>query len=241
MISYKIWHYHVWYHVWYHASNYDIIYDIICIAFLALYDIVKKLWYHTWYHILKYDIIYDIIKTIIKSLSCAILLWFRLLYHIHIIRFCLWYQELMILSMILPMIWPSDISNLVYHRPLISQIWWYHSLYHGTCAAGWSGLGAPGSRRSAGSGLAIANVLGTGAQLNGDGLDPAHGLVAVAAARVVSRGRLVVIKKGRLAAAAAAGCAAHAGKAPMHSTRWHWGFKYGLGVQDGFKLETGVG
>ena len=114
-------------------SCYDIIYDIICIAFLALYDIVKKLWYHIWYHILKYDIIYDIIKTIIKSLSCAILLWFRLLYHIHFIRFCLWYQKLMILSMISPMIWPSDISNLVYHRPLISQISWYLSLYHSAC------------------------------------------------------------------------------------------------------------
>ena len=114
-------------------SCYDIIYDIICIAFLALYDIVKKLWYHTWYHILKYDIIYDIIKTIIKSLSCAILLWFRQWYHIHFIRFCLWYQKLMILSMISPMIWPSDISNLVYHRPLISQISWYLSLYRGAC------------------------------------------------------------------------------------------------------------
>jgi hypothetical protein len=32
------------------------------------------------------------------------------------------------------------------------------------------------------SGLAIANVLGTGVQLNGDGLDPVHGLAAVAAA-----------------------------------------------------------
>ena len=49
--------------------------------------------------------------------------------------------------------------------------------------------------------------------LNGDCLDPARGLVALDAARVVSRGRLVVIEKSRLAAA---GCAAHAGKAPMH-------------------------
>ena len=53
-------------------------------------------------------------------------------------------------------------------------------------------------------------------QLNGDGLDASHGLVALAAARVMHRGRFVVIKKSRLAAAAAAGCAAHAGKAPMH-------------------------
>ena len=56
-------------------------------------------------------------------------------------------------------------------------------------------------------------LLGAGVQLYGDCLDSApHGLVAVDASRVVSRGRLVVIEKSRLAAA---GCAAHAGKAPM--------------------------
>ena len=38
---------------------------------------------------------------------------------------------------------------------------------------------------SSSSGLAAANELGTGVQLNGDGLDPAHGLVA--AERVVSQ------------------------------------------------------
>ena len=239
MISYKISHYHVQYHVWYHTKNYDIAYDIIYSAFLALYDIVKKPWYHIWYHSLWYDIRYDITKTIIKSLSCAILLWFRLLYHIHFIRFCLWYQNYVILSMILAMIWPSDISITWYLCHVISQIWWYHSLCHGTCAGGWRGLGAPGARCSTASSLAIANMLGRCVQLNSDGLDPAHGLVALAAARVMHHVRFVVIKKSRLAAAAAAGCAAHAGKAPMHSTRWHWGFKYGLGVQDGFKLETG--
>jgi hypothetical protein len=73
-------------------------------------------------------------------------------------------------------------------------------------------LGAPASSRSASSGLAIANVLGTGVQLNGDSLDPAHGLVAEAVARVVTSGRVVVVEKNRLAAA---GGAAHAGKAPM--------------------------
>ena len=73
-------------------------------------------------------------------------------------------------------------------------------------------MGAPDARRSTGSGHAIANVLGAGVQLNGDCLDPARGLVALDAARVVSRGRLVVIEKSRLAAA---DCAAHAGKAPM--------------------------
>ena len=60
------------------------------------------------------------------------------------------------------MIWPPDISNFWYHSHVISRISWYVPLYHGTCAAGWRGLGAPASRcsTSSGSGLAIANVLG---------------------------------------------------------------------------------
>ncbi len=147
----------------------------------------------------------------------------------------------MISSMILRMIWPYDISNLVYHSHIISWILWYSILYHSTCgAAGWGGLGAPDARRSTGSGHAIANVLGAGVQLNSDCLDPARGLVAMDAARVVTRGWLVVIEKSRLATAS---CAAHAGKAPMHCGStwrgWHLGLKYGLGVQYGFKLETG--
>jgi hypothetical protein len=82
--------------------------------------------------------------------------------------------------------------------------------------------------------LAIANMLGTGVQLNGDSLDPAHGPVAEAAVPVMSRGRLVVVEKSRLAAA---GGAAYAGQwmAPDSDDR----VKYVLGVQDGFKLETG--
>jgi hypothetical protein len=80
-------------------------------------------------------------------------------------------------------------------------------------------LGAPGASCSTAFSLAImiANVLGTCVQLkllNGDGLDPVHGLVAVAAARVMHRCRFVVIKKSRLAAAVAAGSATHAGRAP---------------------------
>ncbi len=47
----------------------------------------------------------------------------------------------------------------------------------------------------------------------GDGLDPAHGLVAV------DGSRLVVFGKRRLSAAVAAGSAAHAGIAPMHRAR----------------------
>ena len=80
---------------------------------------------------------------------------------------------------------------------------------------------APRARSSASSGLAAANELGTGVQLNGNGLDPAHGLVAVDAARIVSGGRLIVVEKSRLAAAVAAGSAAHAGIAPtrMHRAR----------------------
>ncbi len=74
-------------------------------------------------------------------------------------------------------------------------------------------MGPPGARCSASSGLAIANVLGTGVELNSDSLDPGHGLVAEAAARVVTRGRVVVVEKSQLAAA---GGAAHAGKALMH-------------------------
>jgi hypothetical protein len=58
-------------------------------------------------------------------------------------------------------------------------------------------------------------MLGTGVQLNGDSLDPAHGPVAEATARVMSRGRLVVVEKSRLAAA---GGATHAGKAPMYGS-----------------------
>ena len=102
-------------------------------------------------------------------------------------------------------------------------------------------MGAPRASSSSSSGLAVANVLGTGVELNGDGLDPPHGLVATAAARIVRSGRLVVVEKSRLAAAVAAGCAAHAGEALMHSTRGHWRVEYGmgLGVEGGFKIGTG--
>ena len=61
-------------------------------------------------------------------------------------------------------------------------------------------MGAPRASSSSSSGLAVANVLGTGVELNGDGLDPPHGLVATAAARIVRGGRLVVVEKSSLAA-----------------------------------------
>jgi hypothetical protein len=56
-------------------------------------------------------------------------------------------------------------------------------------------------------------------RLNGNGLGPANGLVAVDAVRVMSGSRLVVVEKRRLSAAIAAGIAAHAGIAPMHRAR----------------------
>ena len=132
-----------------------------------------------------------------------------------------------------------DITALWYHN--FHDILAHTAWYHGTCATGWRWLGAPRASRSAFPGLAIANVLETGVQLNGDRLDPPHGLVAVAAAWIVSGCRLVVVEKSRLAAAVAAGCTAHAGNAPMHSTRGHWSVKYGLGlrVQVGFNMGTG--
>ena len=204
---------------------------------------IYNIWYYVWYHSFWHDIMYDITKTIIKSLSCAIFMEFCLRYHIKFLWFCPWYQYYVKSYLILRMIYAIDIIITRYHSHTISHILWYHSLCHGTCAAGWRWLGAPGARCSTGSSHAIANMLGTCVQLNSDCLDAVHGLVALAAARVMHCCRFVVIKKSRLAAAAAAGCAAHAGKAPMHSLSsrlgWHWGFKYGFGVQDGFKLETG--
>ncbi len=80
-------------------------------------------------------------------------------------------------------------------------------------------MGAPRARSSASFCLAAANALGTGIQLNSDGLDPAHGLVAVDAAGVVSGSLLAVVEKRGLSAAVAAGSAAHAGIAPMHCAR----------------------
>jgi hypothetical protein len=112
-------------------------------------------------------ILYDIIQYHIDfSLSCAIFMPYHIRYHTHIIRNLLWYQNYMILNMILPMIWPSDISITWYHSHVISQILWCYSLYHGTCAAGWHGLGAPGAKRSTSesSGLTIANLNVLGSQ-----------------------------------------------------------------------------
>jgi hypothetical protein len=56
-------------------------------------------------------------------------------------------------------------------------------------------VGGPQASRSSSTGLAIANVLRTGVQLNGDGLDPPHGLVATAAAQIGRGDRWVVVEK----------------------------------------------
>jgi hypothetical protein len=56
------------------------------------------------------------------------------------------------------MIYAFDISITRYHSHTISRILWYLSLCHGTCAAGWRGLGVPGARCSTGSSHAIANL-----------------------------------------------------------------------------------
>ncbi len=119
MISYMIFPYYIWYHVWYHISKtmilhmisyiYDGIFRISCAN-----DIIPKtmilhmisyfvLWYHVWYF-----------KNNSKK---PFLRYFHGWYHI-----CLWYQKLMILSMISRMIRPSNISNLVYHSHMISWI-----------------------------------------------------------------------------------------------------------------------
>ena len=148
---------------------YDIMYDIILTRFLSYSDIVKKLWYHVWYHsdimiscmisyffdniIVTYpflalffcDIAYDVIYISYKMCYDFGMLWY-----------CSWFWSWN------DMIWPPDISMLVYHSHVISRISWYVRLYHGTCAAGWRWLGQLGARCSTSSGLSIAYVLGTG-------------------------------------------------------------------------------
>ena len=224
--------YDIIYDIIYFMISYMISYVFILISYSISYMIsYKNLWYHVWYHIYpflallwycqkdmisymisycNYDIIYDIISFFQYHshlpVSCAIIMPYQIRYHIHITQNLLWYQNYMILSMILTMIWPSDISITWYHSHMMPHIWWYYSLYHVTCAAGWRGLGAPCARCSTSSCLAIANVLGTCVQLNGDGLDPAHGLVAKAAARVVHSCRFVVVEKRRLAGGLCSPC-----------------------------------
>ena len=60
-------------------------------------------------------------KPAFSSLSCATTLWFRLCYHSNITIFRLWYQQLMILAMILAMLYAlisttSDIIALWYQN-----------------------------------------------------------------------------------------------------------------------------
>ena len=93
----------------------------------------------------------------IKTVSCAIAVWFLLCYHMHIVWFLLRYQWLMV-SMInitcLATDIALDINDLLYHTnhsPLILGFSCYLSWYHGTCtqATGWRRL-----RRQCGLSLA---------------------------------------------------------------------------------------
>ncbi len=104
-----------------------------------------------------------------------------------------WYQWYLSYGFAYDMAW--YVSMILRTSDIIAL--WYHLLlwYHVTCTVSWCWLGAPLARSSAFSGLAAANKLGTGVQLNSNGLDPPHGPVAVDVARVVSGGRLVVVKK----------------------------------------------
>ena len=122
---------------------------MVILALLARTISYQKLWYYVWYHSPCCDIMYGITKTIIKSLSCAIFLEYCLWHHIHILWICPWYQYYAISYLILRMIYAIDIIIMRYHSHTISHILWYHSLCHGTCAAGWRWLGAPGARCSA--------------------------------------------------------------------------------------------
>ncbi len=203
MISYILW-YHMHYHTWYHTKTYDIImYDIILTCFLRYYDIVIKIWYHTWYHIafmiscmisylltiswsftrfLRYlfcDIAYDIIY-----------ISYDICYDISMLWYYSWHQS------IYAMIRPSDISMSWYHSHVISRISRYVPLYHGTCQAVWRWLGPQlgGASRQALHLLwprhrqRARKSVGTVVHLNSDGLDPAHGLIAVAAAKFQVQG-----------------------------------------------------
>jgi hypothetical protein len=120
---------------------------------------------------------------------------FCIWYHIHFLWFCPWCHYYVKSYLKLPMIYAIDIIITCYHGHTISHILWYLSPYHGTCAAGWRWLGAPGARCSTGSSHAIANMLGTCVQLNSDCLDAVHGLVALAAARFMLETASVWVKE----------------------------------------------
>ncbi len=55
-----------------------------------------------------------------------------------------------------------------------------------TWATIWHWLGTPRPSRSSSTGFAIANVLRTSVELNGDSLDPSTGFAATLAARIVA-------------------------------------------------------
>jgi hypothetical protein len=75
----------IWYHVWYHS-----------LAFLALLWYCPKSMTSDMISYLCYDIIYDFTISLVFRLSCAIVLWYCVQYHIQIIWNLQWYQNLMI-------------------------------------------------------------------------------------------------------------------------------------------------
>ncbi len=74
---------------------------------------------------------------------------------------------------------------------------WYHSyLMISSLVTRWRWLGAPRAPRSSSAGVAIANVLQTSVELNGDRLDPSAWFGATLAAHIVSGGKLIVLQVG---------------------------------------------
>ena len=110
----------------------------------------------------RYDIIYDIFHIIHDVISYNIFL--KISYHFYpllallsnFIWYSLWYPNHMIFSMIF-----ADDIVLWYHHYVTSGLM-ISQLYHGTCAAGWRGLGSPGARPSTSSCLAIRVTKGAG-------------------------------------------------------------------------------
>ena len=179
MISYK----NLWYHVWYH------IYPFLALLWYCQKDMISYMISYC-----NYDIIYDIITFFQYHshlpVSCAMFSWYCLRYHIHFIENLLWYQYLMISHMISEHIihemalWyqyllisqPCDITDFM----ICSPISWH--LRGGMAQVGGASFQVlhflwPHHRQRAG------RSVGTVVQLNGDGPDPGHGLVAVAAAK----------------------------------------------------------
>ncbi len=127
----------------------------------------KNLWYHTWYH----------------CLGFLALLWYWKKIMISYMISCFFHD--IMYDIIPPPVFSPFLSFKIiwYHSPMISPDSLISLHLRGE-------LGEPRARSSDSSGLTAANELGTGVQLNGDGLDPAHGLAAVDRGCTSNDGRL---------------------------------------------------